>query len=52
LQLLIAAERYTQFKTLDEMRALVKGKLKEMGILDFMAGLFTMGMSKLERWKK
>ena len=51
-QLLIAVECYTQFKTLDEMKALLKGKLKETGIPDFMAGLFIMGMSKLERWKK
>lgn len=34
------------------MKALLKGKLKETGIPDFMAGLFIMGMSKLERWKK
>ena len=38
--------------TVDEMKALVKGKMKEMGFPGFLAGFFTMGIPKLERWKK
>lgn len=38
--------------TLDEMKVLVKKEMKKMGIPGFMTGLFTMGMSKLERWKQ
>ncbi len=34
-----------------EMQDLVKGKLKEMGFPGFMAGWFTKGIPKLERWK-
>lgn len=37
--------------TLDEMKVLVKGKMKEMGIPGFLTGLFTIGMGNLERWK-
>ena len=37
--------------TLDEMKVLVKGKIKEMGIPGFLTGVFTMGMGKLERWR-
>jgi hypothetical protein len=33
------------------MQYLVKGKLKEMGFPGFMAGWFTKGIPKLERWK-
>lgn len=36
---------------LNEMKALVKGKLQEMGFPGFIAGFFTKGISKLERWK-
>ena len=45
-----------QFKnpniTAGEMQVLVKGKLKEMGFPGFLAGMFTKGIPKLERWKK
>ena len=34
-----------------EMQALVKGKMKEFGFPGFIAGFFTMGIPKLERWK-
>jgi hypothetical protein len=37
--------------TMDEMKLLVKGKLKEMGFPGFIAGFFTRGIPKLERWK-
>ncbi len=37
--------------TLDEMKIRVKGKMKEMKIPGFLAGIFTLGMNKLERWK-
>lgn len=36
--------------TVDEMKALVKGKLKEFGFPGFLAGWFTKGIPKLERW--
>ena len=36
----------------EEMQALVKGKLKEFGFPGFIAGMFTKGIPKLERWKK
>ena len=36
--------------TVDEMKVLVKGKMKEMGFPKFLAGLFTKGIPKLERW--
>jgi hypothetical protein len=35
----------------DEMKAFCKQKLKEMGFPGFLAGFFTMGIPKLERWK-
>lgn len=38
--------------TMAEMKTLVKGKLKEMGLPGFVASFFTMGIPKLERWKK
>jgi len=38
--------------TVDKMQALVKGKLKEMGFPGFIAGFFTKGIPKLERWTK
>ena len=37
--------------TVGEMQAFVKNKLKEMGFPGFLAGLFTKGIPKLERWK-
>ena len=37
--------------TVDEMKVLVKGKLKEFGFPGFIAGMFTKGIPKLERWK-
>ncbi|RVT76515.1 hypothetical protein EOD40_08400 [Flavobacterium sufflavum] len=37
--------------TVDEMKELVKGKLKEFGFPGFLAGFFTKGIPKLERWK-
>jgi hypothetical protein len=33
------------------MKKLCKQKMKEMGFPGFVAGLFTMGIAKLERWK-
>jgi len=36
--------------TLDEMKALVKGKLKEFGFPGFIAGFFTSNIPKLKRW--
>lgn len=38
--------------TAEEMQVFVKGKLKEMGFPGFIAGFFTKGIPKLERWKK
>ena len=38
--------------TVEEMKILVKGKLKEMGFPGFIAGMFTKGIPKLERWKE
>lgn len=37
--------------TVDEMKALVKGKLQEFGFPGFIAGIFTRNIPKLERWK-
>ena len=34
-----------------QMQERVKGKLKEMGFPGFLAGFFTRGIPKLERWK-
>jgi len=38
--------------TMEEMKALVKGKLKEFGIPGFLSGIFTRNIPTLERWKK
>ncbi|MBU8878304.1 zinc ribbon domain-containing protein [Bacillus sp. FJAT-29790] len=38
--------------TVDEMKALVKGKIVEFGAPTFIAGLFTRNIPKLERWKR
>ena len=37
--------------TMPEMQALVKNKLQEMGFPGFVAGWFTKGIPKLQRWK-
>ena len=37
--------------SMSQMQELVKGKLKEMGFPGFLAGFFTKGIPKLERWK-
>ena len=37
--------------TLEQMQQLVKGKLKEFGFPGFVAGMFTRGIPRLERWK-
>ncbi len=37
--------------TVDEMKTLAKGKMKEMGFPGFIAGFFTKGIPGLERWK-
>ena len=36
----------------EEMQALAKGKMKEMGFPGFLASFFVKGIPKLERWKK
>ena len=45
-----------QFKqpdwTASQMQEFSKGKIKEMGFPGFLAGSFTKGIPKLERWKK
>lgn len=45
-----------QFKqpdiSVEEMQAFCKNKMKEMGFPGFLAGFFTKGIPKLERWKK
>jgi len=38
--------------TVRQMQDFVKGKMKEMGFPGFLAGFFTRGIPKLERWKK
>jgi hypothetical protein len=38
--------------TVVQMQAFAKEKMKEMGFPGIVAGLFTMGIPKLERWKK
>ncbi len=35
----------------NQMRTFVKGKMKEMGFPGFIAGFFTRGIVKLERWR-
>jgi hypothetical protein len=37
--------------TVTQMQTFVKGKMKGMGFPGFMAGFFTSGIPKLERWK-
>lgn len=37
--------------SLQEMQTLVKVKLKEFGLPGFLAGWFTKGIPRLERWK-
>lgn len=37
--------------TVDEMKSLVKEKLKSFGFPGFLAGIFTRKIPKLERWK-
>jgi len=37
--------------TADKMQFFVKNKLKQMGFPGFIAGFFTKGIPKLERWK-
>lgn len=37
--------------TVQQMQDFVKGKMKEMGFPGFLAGFFTRGIPKLERWK-
>lgn len=37
---------------LEEMKSLVKGKMKEMGFPGFTHWFFTMNLPKLERWRK
>lgn len=34
-----------------QMQEFVKGKMKEMGFPGFLAGFFTKGIPKLERWR-
>lgn len=38
--------------TVGQMQDFVKGKMKEMGFPGFLAGFFTRGIPKLERWKE
>jgi hypothetical protein len=38
--------------TMEQMKERVKGKIKEMGFPGFLAGFFTRGIPKLERWKQ
>jgi hypothetical protein len=43
---------YTQPSfTAEDMQEFSKSKMKEMGIPGFLAGLFTRGIPRLERWK-
>ena len=37
--------------TVEQMKIRVKAKMKEFGFPGFLAGLFTRGIPKLERWK-
>ncbi len=37
--------------TVDEMKALVKGKMKEFGFPGFIAAFFTWNIPGLQRWK-
>jgi len=38
--------------TVDDMKKFCKQKMKEMGFPRFLAGIFTLGIPKLERWKQ
>ena len=38
--------------TIQEMKDLVKGKMKEMGFPGFLSFIFTLQIPKLERWRK
>lgn len=38
--------------TIDEMKKFCKEKMKEMRFPGFIAGIFTSGIPKLERWKR
>ncbi len=40
-----------EIDTAEKMQAFCKVKLKEMGFPGFLAGFFTKGIPKLERWK-
>jgi len=37
--------------TVDEMKARVKGKIKEMGLPGILSGIFTRNIPKLARWR-
>ncbi len=41
-----------EINTAEKMQDFVKGKMKEMGFPGFIAGFFTKGIPKLERWKR
>lgn len=41
-----------EIDTAEKMQAFAKEKLKEMGIPGFVARVLTLGIPKLERWKK
>lgn len=43
--------RCSEIDTAEKMQAFAKEKLKEMGFPGFIAGFFTKGIPKLERWK-
>jgi hypothetical protein len=42
---------HPEIDTPQKMQTLVKAKLQAMGFPGFIAGFFTMGIPKLERWK-
>ncbi len=45
--------KFTQAEMdVDQMKSIVKGKLKDMGFPRFLGGFFTMNIPKLERWKR
>ena len=49
---LISGEfQHPEINSAEKMQAFVKEKLKSMGFPGFIAGLFTKGIPKLERWK-
>lgn len=43
--------RNPEIDSAEKMQVFVKEKLKEMGFPGFIAGFFTKGIPKLERWK-